>query len=264
MEDFLGKTIKTAGLSAPVQIVGFNEIPAVGTHFYTVATKKEAEAAILAKKNETVVPNVIAKRSTLPLVPILIKADVYGTLEAIQHELDKFESDRIMVKVIEASVGDITANDVQNVSATPDAIIVGFNVKVERQAKDLADRLNVEIDTFSIIYELSDWLNTALKNRTPKKEEKIETGAAKILKHFSTQKYTHVLGGRIEEGVIKMNQRVRILRRDIEIGTGVVKNLQQYKSDVQQVEEGEFGMQVETRAEIAPGDYLKPFDTVIT
>ena len=264
MEDFLGKTIKTAGLSAPVQIVGFNEIPAVGTHFYTVATKKEAEAAILAKKNETVVPNVIAKRSTLPLVPILIKADVYGTLEAIQHELDKFESDRIMVKVIEASVGDITANDVQNVSATPDAIIVGFNVKVERQAKDLADRLNVEIDTFSIIYELSDWLNTALKNRTPKKEEKIETGAAKILKHFSTQKYTHVLGGRIEEGVIKMNQRVRILRRDIEIGTGIVKNLQQYKSDVQQVEEGEFGMQVETRAEIAPGDYLKPFDTVIT
>ena len=264
MEDFLGKTIKTAGLSAPVQIVGFNEIPAVGTHFYTVATKKEAEAAILAKKNETVVPNVIAKRSTLPLVPILIKADVYGTLEAIQHELDKFESDRIMVKVIDASVGDITANDVQNVSATPDAIIVGFNVKVERQAKDLADRLNVEIDTFSIIYELSDWLNTALKNRTPKKEEKIETGAAKILKHFSTQKYTHVLGGRIEEGVIKMNQRVRILRRDIEIGTGIVKNLQQYKSDVQQVEEGEFGMQVETRAEIAPGDYLKPFDTVIT
>lgn len=264
MEDFLGKTIKTAGLSVPVQIVGFNEIPAVGTPFYTVATKKEAEAAILAKKNETIVPNVIAKRSPLPLVPILIKADVYGTLEAIQHELDKFESDRITVKVIDASVGDITANDVQNVSATPDAIIVGFNVKVERQAKDLADRLNVEIDTFSIIYELSDWLNTALKNRTPKKEEKIETGAAKILKHFSTQKYTHVLGGRIEEGVIKMNQRVRILRRDIEIGTGIVKNLQQYKSDVQHVEEGEFGMQVETRAEIAPGDYLKAHDTVIT
>ena len=200
----------------------------------------------------------------MPIVPILIKADVYGTLEAIQHELDKFESDRIKVKVIDASVGDITANDVQNISATSDAIIVGFNVKVERQAKDLADRLGVEIDTFSIIYELSDWLNTALKNRTPKKEEKIESGAMKILKHFSTQKYTHVLGGRVEEGVIKMNQRVRILRRDIEIGSGVVKNLQQYKSDVQQVEEGEFGMQVETRAEVAPGDILKPYDTVIT
>lgn len=264
MEDFLGKTVKTASLSTPVQIVGFNNIPEVGLSFYTVGSKKEAEAAILEKKNETVVPNTIAKRPTLPVVPILIKADVYGTLEAIQHELSKFESDRIVVKVIDATVGDITASDVQNVSATADSIIVGFNVKVERPAKDLADRLGVEIDTFDIIYELSDWLNTALKNRTPKKEEKIETGAVKILKHFSTQKYTHVLGGRVEEGLIKMNQRVRILRRDIEIGTGTVKNLQQYKSDVKQVEEGEFGMQLETRAEIAPGDYLKPFDTVIT
>lgn len=264
MEDFLGKTIKSASLATPVQIVGFNGIPAVGSSFYTVPTKKEAEVAVLAIKNENIAPNVIVKKSPLPLVPILIKADVYGTLEAIQHELNKFESDRITVKVIGATVGEITANDVQTVSATSDAIIVGFNVKVERQAKDLAERLGVEIDTFSIIYELSDWLNTALKNRTPKKEEKVETGSIKILKHFSTQKYTHVLGGRAEEGVIKLNQRVRILRRDIEIGTGVIKNLQQYKSDVQQVSEGEFGMQLETRADIAAGDYLKPYDTVIT
>ncbi len=264
MEDQNGKTIKEASLSTPVQIVGFNEIPKVGETFITVGSKKEAEAIIAERKLENIAPNVPAKRSPLPLVPILIKADVYGTLEAIQHELGKFESDRITVKVIDATVGDITASDVQTVSATSDAIIVGFNVKVERPAKDLAERLNVEIDTFDIIYELSEWLNTALKNRTPKKEEKIETGSVKILKHFSTQKNTHVLGGRAEEGVIKMNQRVRILRRDIEIGTGTIKNLQQYKSDVQQVSEGEFGMQLETRAEIAPGDYLKPYDTVIT
>ncbi|MEK7462698.1 MAG: translation initiation factor IF-2 [Patescibacteria group bacterium] len=264
MEDFLGKSIKEAGLSAPVQIVGFNEIPKVGSKFVTVANKKVAEAMVAERKLGQIKPNVIAKKSALPVIPILIKADVYGTLEAIQHELNKFESDRISVKVIDASVGDITANDVQNISATSDAIIVGFNVKVERQAKDLADRLQVEIDTFSIIYELSDWLNTALKNRTPKKEEKIESGAVKILKHFSTQKYTHVLGGRVEEGVIKINQRVHILRRDVEIGTGIVKNLQQYKSDVQQVNEGEFGMQVETRAEVAQGDILKPYDLVIT
>jgi translation initiation factor IF-2 len=264
MEDFQGKTIKEAGLSAPVQIVGFSEIPEVGATFITVANKKEAEVMVAAQIAAAQKPNTPVAKSALPLVPILIKADVYGTIEAIEHELSKFESDRITVRVIESSVGDITANDVQNVSATEGAIIVGFNVKIERQAKDLAERLNVEIDTFSIIYELSDWLNTALKNRTPKKEEKVTTGAAKILKHFSSQKYTHVLGGRAEEGVIKLNQRVKILRRDIEIGSGVIKNLQQYKSDVQQVEEGEFGMQLETRAEIAPGDYLKPYDVVIS
>ncbi|MCA9357810.1 translation initiation factor IF-2 [Candidatus Kaiserbacteria bacterium] len=263
MEDFQGKPVKEAGLSAPVRIVGFTEIPEVGSTFVTVASKKEAEAMVAAENSETA-PTIPVKRSKLPVVPILIKADVLGTLDAIEHELEKFESDRIVVKIIDKGVGDISVNDVQNVSATDDAIIVGFNVKVDRAAKDLAERLDVEIDTFDIIYELSEWLETALKNRTPKQEEQIETGLVKILKHFSVQKMTHVLGGRVDEGVIKMNQRVKIMRRDIEIGKGTIKNLQQQKSDVQQVTEGEFGMQLETKAEIAPGDYLKPFDTVIS
>ena len=264
MEDFQGKPVKEAGLSTPVRIVGFTDIPEVGIEFTTVANKKEAEAEILkAKSDET--PVVTKKQNTsLPVIPILIKADVLGTIDAIQHELDKFESDRITVRVIDTGVGDISVSDVQNVSATKEAIIVGFNVKVERPAQDLADRLDVEIDTFSIIYELSEWLNTALKNRTPKLEEEVVTGTVKILKHFSAQKNIHVLGGRVDEGVMKMNQNVKILRRDIEIGKGVIKNLQQMKSDVQQVDEGEFGMQLETRAEIAPGDYLKPFDTVVS
>jgi translation initiation factor IF-2 len=262
MEDFQGKAIKTAGAATPVGIVGFNSIPEIGATFYTVTNKKEAEVAIKAAApapaNTTPV-----RRPTLPVVPLLIKADTLGTIDAIEHELDKFESDRIIVKVIDATVGDISVSDVQNVSATAEAIIVGFNVKLDRAAKDLADRLGVEIDTFSIIYELSEWLNTALKNRTPKLEEQVVTGKMKILKHFSTQKNTYVLGGRVDEGVIKLGQRVKITRRDIEIGKGTIKNLQQYKSDVKQVDEGEFGMQLETRTDIAAGDYLVPFDTVV-
>jgi translation initiation factor IF-2 len=122
----------------------------------------------------------------------------------------------------------------------------------------------VEIDTFDIIYELSEWLNTALKNRTPKREEAEVTGKVKIIREFSVQKNTHVLGGRVEEGAIKLNQNVRILRRDIEIGKGVIKNIQQQKSDVQQVSEGEFGMQIDTRAEVAAGDYIEAYDIVVT
>lgn len=264
MEDFQGKTVKEAGLSVPVRIVGFTDIPEVGADFTVVGSKKEAEVAITEAAGEPEKTGDPVRKPTLPVVPILIKADVLGTIEAIQHELDKFDSDRIIVKVIDTGVGDVTVSDVQNVGATPDAIIVGFNVKVERPAKDLAERQNVEIDTFDIIYELSEWLDTALKNRTPKQEEQVVTGSVKILKHFSMQKNTHVLGGRVEEGTMKLGQKVNILRRDIDIGTGVVKNLQQAKSDVKQVEEGEFGMQIETKAELAPGDYLKPFDTVIT
>lgn len=264
MEDFQGKPIREAGLSVPVRIVGFNDVPEVGTVFTTVENKKEAEASIASYAEQVANTQSVVATNGLPIIAILIKADVFGTIEAIQHELDKFESERINVRVIDANVGDINVSDVQNVSATENAIIVGFNVKVERPAKDLAERLGVEIDTFDVIYELSEWLNTALKNRTPKQEERIETGSVKILKHFSTQKHSHVLGARTEEGVIKLNQQVKILRRDIEIGVGVVKNLQQQKSNVQQVNEGEFGMQLDTKAEIAPGDYLKPFDVVIT
>ena len=261
MEDYLGRTIKEASLSAPVGIVGFSGIPPAGSAFYTVKSKKEAETAVA----QIIKPAVVTQaKSSLPTVPILIKAGALGAIEAIEHELSKFSSERINVRIIDTGVGDITASDVQNVSATKDAIIVGFTVKVERQAVDLAERMGVEINTFDIIYELSDWLNTALKNRTPKMEEMIFTGKVKILKHFSTQKNTHVIGARVEEGHIKMNQKVKITRRDIEIGKGTIRNLQQQKSDVQKIDEGEFGMQLETKTDIAPGDYLEPYDIVIT
>lgn len=263
MEDFAGRPVKEASLSTPVGIVGWSETPEVGAEFHIVNNKKEAEVAITAAGTEKSTENTEVKKN-LPVVPLLIKADVSGTIDAILHELNKFRSDRINIKVIDSAVGDVTVTDVQNVSATENAIIVGFNVKVERPAKDLAERLGVEIDTFSIIYELSEWLENALKTRTPKRQEQITTGKAKILRHFSVQKHTHVLGGRVEEGAIKLNQTVKVLRRDIEIGQGEVKNLQQGKSDVSQVTEGEFGMQLDTRAEVAAGDHIEAFDMVIT
>jgi len=264
MEDCEGKTIREASLSTPVRIVGFTDIPPVGGEFITVASKKEAEALITAAANAVPVDQSINRRPTLPVVPIMIKADVLGTIEAIQHELEKFESDRIIVKTVGATVGDITTLDVQNVGATANAIIVGFNVKVERAAEDVAERLGVEIKTFDIIYELAEWLESALKERTPTQKEEVVTGSVKILKHFSVQKNIHVMGGRIDEGVIKLGQKVQILRRDIEIGKGTIKNLQQAKSDVKEVSEGEFGLQLDTRAEITAGDYLKPFDLVVS
>lgn len=261
MEDSAGKNLKEAGLATPVGIVGFNSIPKAGSSFYTVDSKKEAELAIAGTD---AAPIVTHKKTNLPTIPILIKADMLGTIDAILYELGNFESDRISVRVIDTGVGSISESDVRNVSATSDAIIVGFNVTVDRAAADLAERRGVEIDTFSIIYELSDWLNTALKNRTPKMEERVVTGHAKVLKHFSTQKYTHVLGARVEDGIMKLGQSVLITRRDIEVGRGVIKNLQQQKSDVKQVSESEFGMQVDSKTEIAPGDVIEGFEIVIT
>ena len=262
MEDFVGKPLKEAGLSTPVGIVGWTKTPNIGDVFTVVGTKKEAE--VMIEGDGVVVETERQSASELPLIPLLIKADVSGAIDAIRHELDKFQSDRITVKVIGTAVGDVTVADVQNVSATKSAIIVGFNVNVERPAKELAERLGVEIDTFKIIYELSDWLNTALKNRTPKREEKVATGKAKILRHFSVQKNTHVLGGRLDSGLLKTGQTVRILRRDIEIGAGEIKNIQQAKSNVSQINDGEFGIELNTKTDINAGDYIEAYDIVIT
>ncbi|MCF7815564.1 MAG: translation initiation factor IF-2 [Candidatus Pacebacteria bacterium] len=261
MEDWAGKNIKEASASEPVGIIGWNIVPRIGDTFITVANKKEAEA--ITQAGTTISTKEAEVESDIPCIPLLIKADVLGTIDAIIHELEKYKSDRLTVRIIGTGVGSINSNDVQNVSATKNAIIVGFNVKPDRATTDLAERLGVEIETFDIIYKLSEWLEVALKNRTPHKEEERITGKAKILKHFSTQKNAHVLGGRIEEGTLSLSQHVRITRRDVELGRGVLKNIQQQKSNVQKVSDGEFGMQLDSKIEVAPGDYIEAFDIVV-
>ena len=263
MEDASGKSIKEASLSTPIGIVGFSGVPEVGGTFVTVSTKKEAEELIL-KNTALPTQTMRFEKNNLPFVPLLIKVDVLGTIDAIKHELEAYSSDRMSVRLVGASVGDITVADVQNISATKDAIIVGFNVKVDRNAQELADRLGVEIETFSIIYELGTWLTKALGKRNPKQESEVVTGRAKILKEFSTQKSVRVLGGRIEEGSLKLKQYVRIMRREIEIGKGTITNLQQAKMDTSEVHDGEFGMQINTKAEPAAGDYVEGIEVVIT
>ncbi len=262
MEDWSGKPIREADPSTPVGIVGWDNVPEVGASFVAVSTKKEAEALVAAYSEK---PETVADvANNLPTIPVLIKADVLGSIDAIKHELKKCVSDRIVVRVIGGGAGNVTLSDVQNVSATKNAIIVGFNVKVDRAAQDLAERLGVEIKTFDIIYNLSEWLTEALKVRTPMREEHKTSGKIKILKVFSSQKNMHVLGGRLEEGTCLLNQNVRVFRRDLELGAGILKNLQQQKSNVQAITEGEFGMQLETKVEVAPGDYLEPYTIVVS
>ena len=260
MEDWSGKTIKEAYASEAIGIVGWSEVPKVGDTFITVSSKKDAERITQEVKN---IPTVSVPHDTsIPSIPLLIKADVLGTIDAIVHELETYKNERISVRIIGTGVGPISSNDIHNVSATENAIIVGFNVKPDRGAAELAERLGVEIETFDIIYKLSEWLEGALKARTPKKTEQVVTGRAKILKYFSTQKHSHVLGARAEEGTLSLDQHVRITRRDVLLGTGILKNLQQLKSNVKMITEGEFGMQLDSKVEVAPGDYIEAYDTV--
>jgi translation initiation factor IF-2 len=264
MENFLGKPIKSAGPGTPIGIVGFSTLPQVGMSFKTVESKKEAEAdvaeAAAASRNTNTTAS--ASDDERVVLPLIIKTDVAGTGEAVMHELDKVpKDDRLEVRVVNRAVGTISEADVKLMAGSSmPGIIVGFNVGVEASARDLAERQGVTIQTFDIIYKLAEWLTSELEVRRPRVATAVVLGEAKVLKFFSAAKGRVVLGGRVENGVLKDNAEVRIMRRDLELGMGKITSLQSQKREVKEVEAGtEFGAQLKTDVEPAPGDRLEAF-----
>jgi translation initiation factor IF-2 len=193
-------------------------------------------------------------------VPIVLKSDVAGTLEAIEKELGKIERERVVIKIIAKGVGTIGENDAKLASGSESAIIIGFHTKVERGAEDIAERFGVTIKTFDIIYKLSEWLNEELDRRTPKVMGEEVVGTAKILKIFSATKHKQVIGGKVTSGLLEVGAQIKIMRREVEIGRGKIEGLQAQKLATKKVEEGnECGMMVDSKIEIAVGDVLEAF-----
>lgn len=266
IENFLGEVVPEASFSSPIQINGFDVLPAVGTTFYAYETKKEAEQAQEILREELAKNAPIKKTRAIPLsndaliVPIILKSDVAGTLEAVEKELGKIERERIDLKIIAKGVGAIGENDAKLASGSSGAIILGFHTKVERGAQDIAERFGVTIKTFDIIYELSEWINEELNHRTPKFLGEKVVGLAKVLKTFSTTKHKQVIGGKVTSGTLEVGAQVKILRRETAIGKGKITELQQQKLPAKKVDEGnECGMMVESDMEIVPGDVLEAF-----
>lgn len=267
MEDFLGKQIKEATLSSPIRIVGFSDVPDVGTKFVSFATKKEAEKAakeyaeIMRAGEKSVRGKNSDDDSGITTIPIIIKTDVLGTIDAIKHEIKKIElPDHVEIKVIQEGAGSISENDVKSAAGKDHTIILGFNVSVEPSCKDIAERTGIEIQTFDIIYELADWLANAVKSRTPKRETTEVHARIKILKLFNKTKDKQVLGGRVEDGTIKFGNTVRIIHADEIVGSGKVTNLQSMMAETKEVSApNEFGCEITTNTDMHPGDYMEVF-----
>lgn len=267
IENFMGKNINEASFSSPIQITGFDIPPRVGSSFHTYASKKDAEnARAIIKENsskQTSIkkhPRTIALSDEAVIVPISIKTDVAGTLEAIEKELGKIERERVALKIVATGIGSINENDVKLATSTEGAIVIGFNTKVERGAQDIAERFKITVKTFNVIYELLEWIESELDARTPKFLTEETTGALKVLKIFSATKHRQVIGGKVTTGSITINAQVKIMRREAEIGRGKILELQQQKIAVKKVDEGnECGMMVESKIEIAQGDILESF-----
>ncbi len=267
IEDFRGKRISHAGPSEPVRISGFSKLPTAGALFSIAKSKKEAET--LAKENaETFVasPERDAAIEGIVELPIVVKADVAGSVDAIVHELAKITHERASVRIVSSGVGNVSETDVKSAYASGarllgrQGIIIAFNVGTDAIARDLAEREHISIFSFSIIYELSAKVKELLEARVPTIATEEELGRALVLKIFSSGAKKQVLGARYVSGIFTIGNRVKIIRRDIEIARGSIKNLQQARADVKEIKtEGDFGAEIEARENASYGDELIAF-----
>jgi translation initiation factor IF-2 len=289
MENFLGKPLKEAGPSKPVRVIGWTDEPEVGGVCFTFGSKKAAEAYIeeemeKVKERTEAIKKVRAtervaatnKANALAfengeeviekaIVPVIIKADTSGSAAAVVYEIEnKIKVDNVEIKIVAISIGDILENDIKLASGKEGTVILGFNTKIDSSAKSLAERNGINIMTFDIIYKMTEWLQEFAEENRPRTQVEESKGIVKVLRIFSVNKEKQVIGGRVESGSISLNDEVKILRRDIEIGRGRVRELQQQKAKTSTVEEGkEFGTMIESKIEIAAGDKLEPFQRIV-
>jgi len=263
LEDQLGKKIEKAQASTPVKVTGFSIIPNVGSEIKNCVSKKEAEeiSKIQKKELERKIKRERNSEGKKVIIPFVLKADTYGTLEAAEDELYKLETEEIGFKIIQTGVGTITEADIKALGrCETKPIVIGFNVKVDRAAKDTAEVFGYDLQTFDVIYHATEYIESEMKNRlveATKDEDKI-TGEAKILATFSQTNKKQVVGGEVISGTVRKGDSVKILRRDEEIGTGKISGMQQQKADTDSVSEGnKFGMEVESKFEIAKDDVLQ-------
>jgi len=285
IEDFRGVQVASAGASKPIRILGWNMMPPTGSPFTTVATKKLAEKAVeefeAERRRGAPKAQAPAKQPTIAadkikpgeksdelqnvVIPLIVKADVIGSLEGVKHELAKIAHDRVKLDIVSEGIGDINENDIKFAQGDPSVIILGFNTVPDKKTASLIERspIALNVKTFKIIYELVQYVQDTLTAKIPKEYVEEVTGRAKILALFSKEKDKQVVGGKVESGEIGVGSEVRITRRDADIGRGKIRELQQAKKRAESVREGfEFGMMIESKLELAPGDRVEAVRTV--
>lgn len=262
--DSTGATVESATFSSPVTILGWNALPRTGATVKVYDSKKEAEAAaMLSEKREISVPEQLEDTNDMAIIPIILKADVAGSLDALAHEVSKLSDDRVSFKIILKDVGAIGENDIKRAGGDNRTVIVGFNTKIENGVRELAERVGVTIETDTIIYKLTEKLEALRAVRRPKRMVEEQHGTAKVLKLFAAAHNKQVIGARVEEGTINNGDTVNIVRRGEAIGKGKVLELQQSKQKASSVEQGsEFGTKIESVIEIAAGDQIVAFSNI--
>lgn len=274
IEDSDGKKIAAATFSSPIVLSGWSESPKIGAEFKSFEKKKDAESYAevadpakyayspagesLGLAPSRSVASAESATSASVVFPLVIKADVAGSLEAIMYEIEKLKSDRVILKIIHSGTGNITESDVKFASGGKGAAIIGFNVSSDASARAMAERIATPIMNFDIIYKLSEWLAEEIIKRTPKVTTEEVAGAAKVMRLFSKVKDKQIIGGKVLSGEIRIGHEIKIMRNNTEIKRGLIRGLEQAKKKTDAVAEGfEFGAMIEAPLDLAPGDMIE-------
>jgi translation initiation factor IF-2 len=275
MLDESGKEIKEAGPSIPVEVLGLADVPNAGEEVVVLNDERKArEIALfrqgkfrdvkLAKQQAAKLENIFDQMAegNVKVLPLIIKSDVQGSYEALSASLQKLSTDEVKVNVIHMGVGAVTESDV-NLASASKAILIAFNVRAEAGARKLIDSLEVDVHYYSIIYEAVDQVKAALGGLLSPEQKESVIGMVEIREVFKISKVGSIAGCYVQDGVIRRNSMVRVLRNNVVIHSGELDSLKRFKDDVKEVKNNfECGLSIKNFNEIEVGDMLEVFEVV--
>jgi translation initiation factor IF-2 len=276
MHDFTGTRVKRAVPGEPVEILGFDTVPDAGEPVRAVANDREArhlasERAIrlkteaLARRRSAAVSleDVFerARAGQAVELNLVLKADVAGSLEAIQDQIAKLSREEVTLNVLHTAVGGITQSDVM-LAAASSAIIIGFNVRPLPEAKTLADQEGVDVRSYTVIYKITDELKAAMQGMLAPEEVEESLGMAEVRQLFRASRIGTIAGCHVTQGKITRAANIRVVRDGTIIYDGTISSLKRFKDDVREVEEGfECGITIENFQDVKEGDVLEAYET---
>jgi translation initiation factor IF-2 len=274
MFDDRGAQLEAAGPSIPVEILGLEGLPQAGDQFVVAADRdkargvadyreQKAREAALAKTSRVSLEGLAdqVKKEGIKELNIILKGDVQGSVEVLGDLLDKMSSDKVKLKILHSGVGAITETDVLLASAS-NAIIIGFNVRPERKAQELADQEKVDIRLHSIIYELQDEIKRAMHGMLEPTFKENYLGRAEVRDTFRIPKVGMIAGCYVQDGMLKRDAEVRLLRDNVVVYKGKIGSLRRFKDDVGEVRNGmECGIGIAGYGDIKVGDVIEAFQT---
>lgn len=273
MQDDYGRPIEEAGPSTPVKITGLSELAEAGEEFIVVKNEKEArelaEERVAGQKRRLLqsakvssLDRMMAKKESgeRKILPVILRADVQGSLEALKNSLLKIHSDKVRLEIVNADVGEISESDI-NLAAAAKSYIVGFHTRIESHAEDMIKQKNVKVVQHDVIYHVVDEVKVLMKSLLDKIEQENDTGAALVKAVFKSSQLGSIAGCQITDGIIQRTEMIRQIRNGDVIWKGKIASLKRQKEDIKEVSKGvECGILLENQSDIKEGDILQAYE----